>query len=150
MTSPDSIAVLVERDIDASCEAVFDAWLDPALAARFLFATDAGAVVRCDIDARVGGTFTVVDRRADGDAAHFGVWLALERPRHLAFAFSLEGHDPGAERVTVDITPRGDGCTVVLVHAMDARWRDWTDRTRGGWTSMLDALDRALANGGPR
>ncbi len=55
MTADSRIFVRVTRRFDASAERVFDAWLGPAKASRFLFATPAGQMVRADIDARVGG-----------------------------------------------------------------------------------------------
>ena len=47
----DPAIVIVERDIAAPPDEVFDAWLDPRKAKHFLFATEGGEIVRCDIDA---------------------------------------------------------------------------------------------------
>jgi hypothetical protein len=47
-------------------------------------------------------------------------------------------------RVTIDIRPLGTGCELSLAHAMDPQWADFADRVRTGWTTMLDALARAL------
>jgi len=43
MTDP--VILTVSRDIAASPERVFDAWLDPAIARRFLFATPDGEML---------------------------------------------------------------------------------------------------------
>lgn len=136
----DTIALRVDRHIDASPERVFDAWLDPALARRFLFATPTGEMIRVDIDPRVGGAFSIVERRGDGDAAHFGKYLEIDRPHRLAFVFSTEQDGTDASRVTVDVTPGGDGCDVALLHEMGPEWADYAERTRQGWTRILDTL----------
>jgi uncharacterized protein YndB with AHSA1/START domain len=86
----DSVLVRAMRRFDASAERVYDAFLDPAKARKFLFATPTGQIVRCEIDARVGGTFTIVDRRDAEDVVHTGKYLALERPRRIVFTLTVE------------------------------------------------------------
>ena len=70
--SNDKVLVRVTHHFDASAERVYDAFLDPRQARKFMFATATGQIVRCDIDARVGGTFTIVDRRRGEDVTHSG------------------------------------------------------------------------------
>lgn len=57
------IVVRVQHRYRHSAERVFDAWLDPARARRFLYATPEGEIVRCDLDARPGGRWTITDGR---------------------------------------------------------------------------------------
>ena len=85
-------------------EVVFDAWLDVRLAARFLFSTDTGEMVRCDIDPRVGGRFVMTDRRTDGDVEHTGEYLVIDRPRQLVFTFGIPAASPSFDIVTLDFT----------------------------------------------
>jgi len=56
------------RKFDLSSEKVFDAWINPELAAKWLFTTDssdpAGRIV--EIDPRVGGAYVIADRKSNG------------------------------------------------------------------------------------
>ncbi len=126
----------------APAERVFDAWLDPAIARRFLFTAPGGEVVRCDIDARPGGRFTIVDRRDGGDIEHVGGYLEIDRPRRLVFTFAVPQFDPTETTVTVEIEPDGDGCRLTLTHT--AVPPEWVDQDREGWTMILGALEAAL------
>lgn len=123
-------------------ERVFDAWLDPARAAKFLFATRTGEVIRCEIDARIGGKIVVVDRRPDmGDVEHLGMIVELDRPRRLAFDFSVPAYDPRPTRVTLDFKPTPEGCEIVLTHR--GVEPDYVERTHQGWAMILDWLEKA-------
>ncbi len=143
MTMP--VILTVRRDFAAPPERVFDAWLDPAMARRFLFATPDGEMQAVEIDARVGGTARIVERRPGGDAVHRLKFEAIERPHRLVFLFAA---DPAAEgewtRVTIDIAANDTGCTLTLTHEMDPQWAAYEDRTRHGWTTILDSLARIM------
>ncbi|MFC3071040.1 SRPBCC family protein [Phenylobacterium soli] len=128
-------------------ERVFDAWLDPRIARRFLFATPAGEMVVCEIDARVGGRFDLTERRPDmGEVKHVGEYLEVDRPRRLVFTFAVPQFDPTATRVAIDIVPEtiagGEGCVLTLTHTDVGD--DWAEGTRDGWTKILASLEPAL------
>jgi uncharacterized protein YndB with AHSA1/START domain len=127
----------------ATPEQVFDAWLDPAIARRFLFATPTGEMIRAEVDPKVGGRFVFVDRRPDmGDVLHTGEYLEIDRPRRLAFTFGVPQFDPGFTTVTVEITPSAGGCTLTLTQAQVPA--EWADRSKQGWGMILGALEAAL------
>jgi uncharacterized protein YndB with AHSA1/START domain len=149
------VVIRVTHRYSAPAERVFDAWLTPSQASRFLFRTRTGNVMRCEISPEVGGGFTVTDRRpaADGeesvfDVVHMGKYLQIDRPRRLVFDFSVltfGSDDP--TRVTVDLVPLGPmACELVLTHEMGAGdlARSVEGASRKGWTSMLALLEREL------
>jgi uncharacterized protein YndB with AHSA1/START domain len=127
----------------ASPERVFDAWLDPAIARRFLFATPKGEMIVCEIDPKVGGRFDFTDRRADmGDVKHVGEYLEIDRPRRLVFTFGVPQFDPNMTRVEIDIRPLGTGCELTLTHT--GVGEDWLEGTIDGWTKILASLEGAF------
>lgn len=142
--SPDHLAAIrVIHRFRQSQERVFDAWLDPVKAGKFLFATAAGEMVRAEIDPRVGGRFTFVDRRAGEDIEHVGEYLEIDRPRRLVFSFAVPKFSAEHTRVTIEIVPSGSGCELTLIH--EGVLPDYASRTEGGWRMILDGLAAALA-----
>ena len=139
---PEPATVTVTRHLAAPPERVFDAWLDADCLGRWLFRTPAGELARLEVEPRVGGHFRV-DERRDGElAAHHGEYVVLDRPRRLAFDF-WTSFSAERTRVTIDIAPAGSGSLLTLTH--DGVWPDWADKTRMGWTTILDGLARSLA-----
>jgi uncharacterized protein YndB with AHSA1/START domain len=148
-----STIVRVTHAYACNAERVYDAWLDPQLASRFLFATPPlGQVVRCEIEPGINGRFVITDRRQVPDPSvtieveHCGRFLQLDRPRRVAFSFSVPQFSEHETTVIVDIVPQGDGCELTLRHdlgpADDAG--DTLERTEQGWGTVLANLERAL------
>ena len=131
--------VRVTRRIAASPERAFDAWLDPATAGQFLFATPTGTMIRVEIDARVGGRFNFTDRRPEmGDVEHVGEYLELDRPRRLVFSFAVPKFSDQRSTVALDFRPDGAGCEVTLTH--EGVLEDYAQRTEQGWGMILGRL----------
>ncbi len=78
--------VSVDHHYDLPAERVFDAWLDPQTASKFLFTTAVGE------------------------------YLVIERPRRLVFAFAVPKYSPDYTTVTIDIVENGRGCRLTLTH----------------------------------
>jgi uncharacterized protein YndB with AHSA1/START domain len=128
---------------DAAPERVFDAWLDPKLAGRFLFATPTGQMVKAEIDPRVGGKFNFTDRRPDmGDVEHVGSYLEIDRPRRLVFEFAVPKYEAAKTRVTIEIAPSGSGCELTLIH--DGVFESYVTQTQAGWGVILDGLEKVV------
>lgn len=144
MSSPGSIQLSVSHRYPVSAERVFDAWLDAKFAARWMFATSTGEMVRAETDPRVGGRFTFTDRRDGEDVEHTGEYLEIDRPRRLVFTFGIPAFSENFDRVTIDIVSEGTGCLLTLTHEMDPEFAAYVDRSKAGWSKMLANLDELL------
>jgi len=144
MTSPPHLTLRVTRRIAAPPERVFDAWLDPAVAGRWLFATPTGRMVRVEIDARVGGRF-VFTRRDGEDVEHVGEYLEIDRPRRLAFTFAVPRFSAEETRVFIDIVPVEGGSELTLTQ--EGVLPEWGERTQEGWTKILGGLNEETTMG---
>lgn len=145
MNTPEStLDLVVTRTMDAPAERVFDAWLDSANVGRWLFATPSGQMVHVEIDPRVGGKFTITEKRGESLADHFGTYLEIDRPGRLVFSFATE-REQKPTVVTVEIVPVASGCKVTLTHRVEAQWANYLDRIRAGWTAIVDGLASTVA-----
>ncbi|MEO7499666.1 MAG: SRPBCC family protein [Casimicrobiaceae bacterium] len=134
-------SVEVARSYRADARRVYDAWLDPALAGRWLFATATRPMTHVLIDARVGGTFRLA-RWLDGlESEYAGRYKALVPARSLAFTLSPRG-GIGSTLVRAAISPRGDGCRLAVSHGgvPATHARELKER----WTGILYGLGVTL------
>lgn len=145
MSASEETSIRLVRRFKASPERVFDAWLDPAIARRWLFAVEGGEMVRVDVDARVGGWFNFTRRMDRQDVEHVGEYLVIERPTRLVFTFGVPLYSPEFDRVAVEISPLDDGCELTLTNDMSPQiFTEWGEKTREGWTMILTSLAREL------
>ncbi|CAN5722914.1 hypothetical protein BH10PSE5_BH10PSE5_24410 [soil metagenome] len=128
--------VTVTRRFTVTPERVFDAFLDPAIAAKFMFVTPTGKMVCVDIEPRVGGAYTFVERRDGEDIEHLGSILELDRPNRLVFQFAVPRYDPTCTTVALDIVADGTGALLTLTHkgVDDA----YLEQAAKGWTMILE------------
>ncbi len=131
---------------------VFDAWLAPQLAGLWLFATASRPMAKVAIDARNGGAFCFVERRAGGVIEHRGRYVEIARPQRLVFVLQSPDCAPHASRVTAEFTAHNTGCSLELMHdglpadhAMPPKGTSCGARWEARWTGMLYGLDVVLA-----
>jgi len=135
--------VFVTHRFAAKPERVFDAWLDPRTAAKWLFATPTGKITRCRIDARVGGRFSIVRVDEHGEFDHEGEYLEIDRPRRLVFTFGIVRLAKEMSRVVIEIVPSGEGCELTLTN--EGVLPEYADRVPEGWKMILAGLEKSLA-----
>ncbi|MBN8919544.1 MAG: SRPBCC domain-containing protein [Rhizobiales bacterium] len=141
LRSDASPSLTLKRRLNASAQAVYAAWTDPQRLIKW-FGPDSGAVVRADVDLRVGGGYTVEFFTEDGEAHHVsGTYREVVANERLQFTWAWRSTPERESLVTVTIRPDGDGVMLTLLHErfFDEQARD---RHRYGWTGTLDKLEK--------
>lgn len=138
------VKVKSKHRYNVSAEVVYETLLDPKKAAKFMFATFTGKMVKAEIDPKVGGKFLFIDRRQDGDAAHYGEYTRLERPKNISFKFAVQKDAKESDPVSIDINPLPSGCEVTLTHEVKAEYAHLEEGIQEGWDGILDGLGAAL------
>lgn len=123
-------------------ESLFDAWLDPAVARLWLFATPEGLSIRAEIDPRTGGGFVLAENRGGLKVEHGGRYLLVERPHRLAFELRVPPASEVATIVSVAIMQLGEWLILSLTH--EGVPPELTERTEQGWSRSLDRLATLL------
>jgi uncharacterized protein YndB with AHSA1/START domain len=141
----------ITRRFDAAPERVFDAWLNPETARKWLFTSPADEMYTAELDARVGGRWSITARRGGMDYTGSGEYLEIDRPRRLVFTFAMLQFSPNSDRITVEIAPSGAGCILTLTQEgvdIADELRQLPPGAEGGtekgWNDMFDALAAAL------
>jgi uncharacterized protein YndB with AHSA1/START domain len=142
MSSDPKVTVQATHSFAAKPERVFDAWLDPKTAGQWLFATPTGTITCCEIDARVGGRFSIV-REEGMEIDHVGEYIGIDRPHRLVFSFGVPKFSSEMTRVVIEIVARGEGCELTLVH--EGVLPDYGERTKAGWTTIIGNLEKSIA-----
>lgn len=137
-----SSTVRVTTVIEAAPDRVFDAWFDPGIAGKWLFATASRPSARVAIDARVGGAFCFVERTGGEQVEHAGVYVEIVRPRRVVFTLAGEKRSRDLTRVRVEIAPQDDGSRLTVFH--DNVPPDRAGRVEARWTGMLYGLGVTL------
>ena len=139
MDAASHVEVRVTQRYRAPADSVFDAWIDPVIAGRWLFATAWRPMSRVEIDARPGGAFRLTDQRGNKCS---GKYLELARPRRLVFTLTEYGRPSDVTRVNVEIVQLAAGCELALTHENVAP--DCASRAENRWTGMLYGLGETL------
>jgi uncharacterized protein YndB with AHSA1/START domain len=139
------------RTFDIAPARLFDAWVNPAIARLWLFAAAGAKDHHLRLDPRVGGHWTITERRDGTSYIAEGEYREVDWPRRLAFTFAMPQLSPNQDLVTVAIEPDGGGAIVTLTQSgpdianelatLPAGEKGGTER---GWIAMLDRLQQTL------
>lgn len=140
-------AVTVRREIAASSEELFDAWLDARSLGSWL--KPAGIrQTRAETDPREGGTFRIVMVDDESSILHTGTYQEIDRPRRLVFTWSSPATRFRDSVVTVTFRPSSGatGATVVEIHQVGLPDEEAQASHHAGWSDVLHALGRTRSH----
>lgn len=135
------LSLTCKRIIAASPERVYNAWLDPAVMARFMSPGPDMHVSQARADARVGGRFLVV-MVADRELPHEGTYKVLTPFSRIVFTWESPWSAPDTE-VELLLTPVQGGTEIVLTQVKFVS-PESRDSHAAGWGAILDKLATTL------
>ena len=141
-TTPKQTELTLTRLIPASAAEVYDAWLD----AR----SPGGPWFGCKqviLDAKVDGLFYHCVSHEGREWAHYGRFVALERPRRIEHTWVSEGTRGLESVLTVTFAPEGNKTRVTLRHT-GVPDDDFGRQHGEGWNYVLGAIEERFAQGG--
>jgi uncharacterized protein YndB with AHSA1/START domain len=134
--------VTVRKILPASCEEVFDAWLDAQGMQEWM---RPGPVTSCEatLEPRVGGQFQIVMTAPDSQIVNRGEILVLERPSKLQFTWVSSRWDHQETLVTVELRRMSADCELILTHERFPA-RHSSEQLISGWNQILGKLGEHL------
>ena len=148
------IRLNITRTFDASPEALFDAWTDPAQVAEWYGPEGFGKSNIQAFDAREGGEYSLTMNAPDGGKHKLqGEFKVFDRPqsgRSGKLSFTWQWVEGGMEDtmgaltlVTVEFKPVGDKTEMVFLHEGFAS-EAIRDSHNKGWSSSFNKLEKVL------
>jgi uncharacterized protein YndB with AHSA1/START domain len=140
--------VTIRRTLPASCEEVFDAWLDAEGMREWM---SPGPVTHCEVslEPRVGGHFRIVMFAPGAEILNTGEFLVLERPARLQFTWISSRWSHQETLVTVELHRCGADCELVLTHERFPIGYS-AEQLAKGWTQILEKLNGRTGLGGKK
>jgi uncharacterized protein YndB with AHSA1/START domain len=149
VTTPSDEEIALIRVFDAPRKLVFEAWTRPGLVRRWLTGPDGWAMVVCEIDCKVGGTYRYVWRNDDGRQMGMrGIYREIVRPERLVVTEKFD--DPwyeGEAVVTMTFAEQGGKTTLTeTVRYASKKIRDGVLESgmESGVAASFDRLERLL------
>ena len=141
--------IVIERELEASRELVWNAWTDPDQVTRWWgpehFSTPREKI---EFDLRPGGVCRMTMVGPDGEEypndGHFGI---VEPPERLSFAEEMTDH-PMIEsgETTVEFSDLGERRTKLIITSRMICAEELLAMAQAGWGSQLDKLESLLAS----
>ena len=136
------LSLNVARTIKAPIERVYNAWLDPAMLAKFMLPGEGMSVPKAESDPRVGGRFSIIMAAGDDELPHGGEYKELDPHTKIVFTWESPFSADGST-VTIRLQEVDDGTHVELTHVKFVN-EESRDNHKAGWGAILDKLSEVV------
>lgn len=139
------LELTVNRKIAASREKVFNAWLSPAMLAKFMV-VPSGSTEPSKVknDPVKGGRFSIVMMTAEKEIPHAGTYLEIDPYSRLAFTWESP-YSLDDSVVTIDLAEVDAGTTEITLKQVKFKSEEARQGHEKGWSAILDLLETNLA-----
>lgn len=134
-------SVTITRRFTVSPECVFDAWIEPNMATKWLFPANTCST-ECKLDARVGGSFMIIRSRGNKQYKTVGKYLEINRPHRLVFNFGMPQFDKDFHAIIVEEKQEKEGSVINLTKK--GLHPGYVTSTLNGWGIMFNLLAQAI------
>lgn len=138
------LSLNLTRTIKAPIEAVYNAWLDPEMLARFMIPGEGMTVPKAETDAREGGRFDIIMKAGDKEMPHGGIYKKLNPYSQIIFTWESPMSIDGSI-VTLNFKEAKDGTYIELIH-VKFKDEEYLSNHIGGWTSILNTLENVFSS----
>jgi uncharacterized protein YndB with AHSA1/START domain len=136
--------IIVDVEIAAPPERVFDAWTDPDQLLAWWGDDDWYRTTEWQVDARPGGKWRCEGAGSGGMSGPFhvdGEYTLVERPKRLGFTWNPSWEPGVTTRVLIELTPAGAGTRLRLTHTGFSTVES-SESHHEGWKRVLAWLSR--------
>ncbi|MEP3278597.1 MAG: SRPBCC domain-containing protein [Stappiaceae bacterium] len=137
------LSLTVSRKFAAPAKQIFDAWLDPAMLARFMTPAPGMTVPKAETDPVEGGRFDIVMKMEGNELPHAGTYKEISPYSRLVFTWESPYSVPEST-VTLNFVEVDGGTEVTLTHDKFPN-EEARDNHEGGWSAILEKLDALAA-----
>ena len=138
------LTININKTIHAPIEKVFDAWLNPKILSTFMLPMPGMPEPEVEIDARKGGSFTIIMDAGGEKLPHTGEYLEINRPDKLVFTW-VSQWSPENSTVTLNFTRIDDNKTNISLSHVKFIDEEARADHEGGWGHILDKLSDVMS-----
>jgi uncharacterized protein YndB with AHSA1/START domain len=133
--------VIVERELDAPIETVFQAWTDPTRLIHWFKSSSDTRVVSAEVDLRVGGKYKITLGEDHEPWLLFGTYSEVEEPNLIEFTWMWEEATMELREtlVRVELEPAGEKTKLKLTHSRFSNEKSFQAHG-AGWDAVLSTL----------